>query len=90
MLTSFSISGCNDVNLLHPILFINMLAAIDEILPPSFRFFLCITTVGLAVGGFFFISLCSLKMRRKKELEKFKQREDDIFTYGYKGLCLEK
>lgn len=59
--------------------FMNELERIDETLPPSLRFFLCITIVGLTFGGFFFVSLCSLKMRRKKELEEFKQREDDIF-----------
>ena len=79
MLTSFSISGCNNAFVLHPFLFMDELATIDEKLPPSLRFFLFITIVGLTFGGFFFVSLCSLKMGRKKELEEFSQKEHDIF-----------
>ena len=65
--------------LLHPFWFMDKFATIDESLPPSLRFFLCITIVGLTFGGFFFVSLCSLKAQRKKELEEFGQKEHDIF-----------
>jgi hypothetical protein len=55
------------------------IATIDESLPPSLRFFLCITIVGLMFGGLFFTLLCSYKAQKKKQLKEFNQREDDIF-----------
>ena len=79
VLTSFFIGGCSSAFDVTPVLFMNELATIDEKLPPSLRFFLFITIVGLMFGGFFFVSLCSLKAQRKKELEEFSQKEHDIF-----------
>lgn len=79
MLTSFFIGGCNNAFVLHPFLFMDELVRIDETLPPSLRFFLCITIVGIMFGSLFFSLLCSYKAQRKKKLEEFKQREDDIF-----------
>jgi hypothetical protein len=55
------------------------LVRIDETLPPSLRFFLCITIVGLMFGGLFFTLLCSYKAQKKKQFKEFNQREDDIF-----------
>lgn len=60
-------------------LFMDELVRIDETLPPSLRFFLCITIVGLMFGGLFFTLLCSCKAQKKKQLKEFNQREDDIF-----------
>jgi hypothetical protein len=57
----------------------NKLATIDEKLPPSLRFFLCITIVGLTLGGLFFTLLCSYRAQKKKQLKEFNQRETDIF-----------
>jgi len=57
----------------------NELERIDETLPPSLRFFLCITIVGLMFGGLFFSLLCSYKAQKKKQPKEFNQREDDIF-----------
>ncbi len=65
--------------LLHPFLFMDELVRIDETLPPSLRFFLCITIVGLMYGGLFFTLLCSYKVQKKKQFKEFNQREDDIF-----------
>lgn len=57
---------------LHPIWFMDKFATIDEKLPPSLRFFLCITIVGLAVGFIFFGLLYFLKQERSDNLKTHK------------------
>lgn len=54
----------------------NKLATIDEALPPSLRFFLCITIVGLAVGCVFFGLLFFRKQERRDNL---KTNKESIF-----------
>ena len=51
----------------------NKLATIDETLPPSLRFFLCITIVGLAVGCAFFGLLFFRKQERRDNLKTYKE-----------------
>lgn len=57
-------------------LFMNKFATIDENLPPSLRFFLCITVVGLAFGFVFFGILYFWEQERSDNLKKHKE---DIF-----------
>ena len=52
------------------------LATIDEKLPPSLRFFLCITIVGLAVGFVFFWLFYFRKQERSDNL---KTHRESIF-----------